>query len=264
MSMVPILCDALDGAAAGHGEPITDRYREHWDVLPQLAAAERIAEKYGVSRTDSDALGLLSQTRARHAVDGGHFASQIIPVRTGAGEFTVDEVPRDTTLEALAALDPLEPGCIHTAGTASKIADAASAVLIMTAERAAELGMAARARVVDTTLVGCDPVLMLEGPIPATRRVLDRTGLVMGDIDVVEINEAFAAIVLAWAGELKPDMDRVNPNGGAIAFGHALGSTGALLITKAVNELERADGEYALVTMCCGGGLGTATVLQRL
>ncbi|MDQ1521914.1 MAG: acetyl-CoA C-acetyltransferase, partial [Actinomycetota bacterium] len=153
---------------------------------------------------------------------------------------------------------------VHTAGTSSQITDGAAAVLMMTAAKARDLGARARARVVDQCLVGVDPVLMLTGPIDATRRLLDRTGLSMADIDVTEINEAFASVVLAWERELKPDMERVNANGGAIALGHPVGATGARLVTTALHELERIDGQYALVTMCCGGGLGTGTILERL
>jgi acetyl-CoA C-acetyltransferase len=176
-----------------------------------------------------------------------------------------DEGLRETTVEALAQLKPVarEDG-VHTAGTSSQISDGAAAVLLMTAQKADELGLTPRARVVDTCLVGCDPVLMLEGPIPATHRLLERNGLTMGDIDVTEINEAFASVVLAWAQELSPDLATVNPNGGAIALGHPLGGTGAILTTKVVHELERADKQLGLVTMCCGGGLGTGTLIERL
>ncbi len=153
---------------------------------------------------------------------------------------------------------------MHTAGSASQISDGAAALLMMTAEKAAELGLKPRARVVDTCLVGVDPVLMLTGPIDATRRLLGRTGLTIADIDTFEINEAFASVVLAWAKELEVPMEKVNPNGGAIALGHPLGGTGAVLLTKALHELERTDGRYGLVSMCCGGGLGTGTIIERL
>jgi acetyl-CoA C-acetyltransferase len=176
-----------------------------------------------------------------------------------------DEGLRETSLEALSALKPVaRPDGIHTAGTSSQISDAASAVLLTTKNRADELGLRPRARVVDSCLVGSDPVLMLTGPIPATQRLLRRTGITMSDIDLVEINEAFASVVLAWERELKPDHERVNPNGGAIAMGHALGSTGSVLVTKALHEMERSDLSTALVTMCCGGGLATGTLLERV
>ena len=153
---------------------------------------------------------------------------------------------------------------MHTAGTSSQIADGGAAVLIMSAEKAAELGLQPLARVVETALVGCDPVLMLEGPIPATERLLERSGLTINQIDVFEVNEAFASVVLSWAKTVGADMAKVNPNGGAIALGHPLGATGCFLITKAVHELKRSGGDYALVSMCCGGGLGTGTLLQRV
>ena len=176
-----------------------------------------------------------------------------------------DEGLRETSLEALAKLKPVarENG-VHTAGSSSQITDGAAAVLVTTAARARDLGLRPRARVVDQCLVGVDPVLMLTGPIDATRRMMERTGLTIDDFDTIEINEAFASVVLAWERELKPDMARVNPNGGAIALGHPVGATGARLITTALHELERSDGQFALVTMCCGGGLGTGTVLERI
>jgi acetyl-CoA C-acetyltransferase len=175
-----------------------------------------------------------------------------------------DEGVRETTLEGLAGLKPTgrEDG-VHTAGTSSQISDGASAVLLMTPAKAAALGLTPMATMVSTCLVGSDPTLMLTGPIPATQKLLADNHLTMDDIDVVEINEAFASVVLAWERELKPDMETVNPNGGAIAMGHPLGATGAALIAKAVHELARSDGEHALVTMCCGGGLGTGTLLRR-
>ncbi|MEZ5141152.1 MAG: acetyl-CoA C-acyltransferase [Acidimicrobiales bacterium] len=276
MSMVPLGANAMDGAKAGHGKPVNRTYAAHYEYTSQFEGAERIATAYGISRADADELGLESQRRARVAIDEGRFETQIVPIeavevdadgtRTGTTTtFTVDEAPRDTTAEALAALEPVaRADGIHTAGSASKIADGASAVLVMSADRAAALGLRPRAQVLSTCLVGCDPVLMLEGPIPATERLLSRTGLAMDDIDLVEINEAFASVVLAWERTVGADRARTNPNGGAIALGHPLGATGCLLTTKAVHELERADGEHALVTMCCGGGLGTGTLLRRL
>ena len=276
MSIVPIGSMAADGEAAGHGVPATDSYRVHREWTTQFEGAERIAAKYGVTRADSDALGLESQLRARRAVDEGRFKSQIVPVEAVGFDadgkrldetktFLVDEVPRDTSLAALAALKPVaRADGIHTAGTSSQIADGAAAALLMTKERADALGLRSRAVITETCLVGCDPVLMLEGPIPATARILERRSLTLDDIDVIEINEAFASVVLAWAKVTGADMDKVNANGGAIALGHPLGATGCLLITKALHELERTDGELGLVTMCCGGGLGTGTLLQRV
>ena len=171
---------------------------------------------------------------------------------------------RPTTREGLAQLSPVMEGGVHTAGASSQISDGSGAVLLMTADKANEQALQPIARVVDTCLVGSDPVLMLTGPIEATHHLLERNKMTMADIDVVEINEAFASVVLAWAREMSPDMDTVNPNGGAIALGHPLGGTGSILMTKAVHELHRTDKEFGLVTMCCGGGLGTGTIIQRL
>lgn len=261
----------------GVGKAIPKSYFPVHEYTTQFEAAERIAEKWGITRDELDALGLQSQQRAAVAWEEGRFDSQIVPVDapdlgedgkpTGTTHRVArDEVPRDTSLKALAQLETVaraENG-YHTAGTSSQIADAASAVLLMTARKAAALGLRPRARVVDTCLVGSDPTLMLTAPIDATHHLLARNRLTMDDVDLTEINEAFASVVLAWERELQPDDAKVNPNGGAIALGHALGSTGTVLITKALHELERTDGELALVTMCCGGGLGTGTILQRL
>jgi len=272
MSRVPL------GAAskAGPGRPLPPSYREHFELTSQFEAAERIAEKWGIAREDADRFGVSSQQRARRAWDEGRFDPEVVPVSAPVldtdGEPTGDqrtvgrdEGLRETSLEALAALKPVaRPDGVHTAGTSSQITDGAAAVLLATPERAEALGLTPRARVVDQCLVGTDPVLMLTGPIDATHRLLGRTGLTMEDIDVVEINEAFASVVLAWERELRPDMERVNPNGGAIALGHPVGATGARLVTTALHELERSGGRYALVTMCCGGGLGTGTILERV
>ncbi|MGD0118796.1 MAG: steroid 3-ketoacyl-CoA thiolase [Candidatus Binatus sp.] len=276
MSLLPIGSDAIAGAQAGMGKPITRKYREHFEFTSQFEGAERIATKYGITRDDTDRFGLESQLRAARAISEGRFDAQLVPVEVPViqegGErtsetrvVTRDEVPRQTSLEALAALKPVaRPDGIHTAGSSSQVADGAAAVLLMTAEKARELGCRPRARVVETCLVGCDPVLMLEGPIPATSKLLKRAGLNIADIDVFEINEAFASVVLGWAKTLEPDMKRVNPNGGAIALGHPLGATGCGLVTKALNELERSAGKRAIITMCCGGGLGTGTLIERV
>jgi acetyl-CoA C-acetyltransferase len=274
MSRVPMGA-SLAGGKYGNAVPKT--YFAQHEYTTQFEAAERIAEQWGISRQELDELGLESQRRAAQAWDEGRFDTQIVPVDapvlgedgkpTGETERrTRDEGLRETTMEGLASLKPVarEENGFHTAGTASQISDAAAAVLVMSADKAKALGLTPRARIVDSCLVGSDPTLMLTGPIGATQRLFARTGLTMDDMDVTEINEAFASVVLAWEREMKPDMAKVNPNGGAIALGHALGSTGAVLLTKALHELERSDGEHALVTMCCGGGLGTGTIIQRV
>jgi acetyl-CoA C-acetyltransferase len=277
MSLLPIGSDAVAGAQAGFGKPITRKYRERFEFTSQFEGAERIATKYGITREDTDRFGLQSQLRAARAIAEGRFNDQLVPVEvpvpnTDPKQRSVemqtvarDEVPRKTSMEALAGLKPVaRADGIHTAGSSSQVADGAAAVLLMTEAKARELGCRPRARVIETCLVGCDPVLMLEGPIPATRKLLERSGLGMNDIDVFEINEAFASVVLSWARTLEPDMERVNPNGGAIALGHPLGATGCGLVTKALYELERSNTRRALVTMCCGGGLGTGTLLERI
>ncbi len=258
------------------GRPINRNYFEHFEFTSQFEGSERIAEQWGITRDQTDAFGAESQARAARAWDEERFATQIVPVEAPvlgedgkpSGEVNTvvrDEGLRETTLQSLAGLKATgrEDG-VHTAGTSSQISDGAGAVLMMTAEKAAELGVKPLARIVDSCLVGSDPELMLTGPIGATQKLLADNDLSMNDIDVVEINEAFASVVLAWEQELSPDMETVNPNGGAIALGHPLGGTGAILTTKAVHELQRTDGEYAIVTMCCGGGLGTGTLLQKL
>jgi len=257
------------------GKPVNKNYWSHHEFTSQFEGAERIAETRGITRADCDAFGKQSQDRAARAWAEDRFGTQILeidapdlgddgkPLDT-THRVNRDEGLRDTTLEGLASLKPTgRPDGAHTAGTSSQIADGAGAVLLMTREKATALGLTPLATIVDVCLVGCDPVLMLEGPIPATQKLLDDNGLRIDDIDIVEINEAFASVVLAWELAHKGDMERVNPNGGAIALGHPLGGTGAILTTKAVHELQRTDGEHAIVTMCCGGGLGTGTLLRR-
>ncbi|WP_324784369.1 steroid 3-ketoacyl-CoA thiolase [Streptomyces sp. H51] len=244
------------------------------DMPDQFTAAERIARKRGITRADVDALGLASQQKAARAWAEGRFAGQILdvdaPVMTKegpTGERAVvsrDQGLRDTTAEGLAALQPVVPDGIHTAGNSSQISDGAAAVLLMSRERAARLGLRGRARIVASTMVGADPYYHLDGPVEATREVLDRAGMTLDDIDLVEINEAFASVVLSWAQVHKADMDKVNVNGGAIALGHAVGSTGARLITQALYEMERADKSTALITMCAGGAHSTATIIERI
>jgi acetyl-CoA C-acetyltransferase len=258
------------------GAPVNRNYFAHFEMTSQFEGSERIADHWEITREECDTFGKLSQDRAARAWIEDRFATQIVPVDAPvldeAGKPTGethrvdrDEGLRETTLEALAGLKPSgrENG-VHTAGTSSQISDGAGAVLMMTAEKAKELGVEPLARIVDSCLVGSDPEFMLTGPIFATRKLLEENSMSISDIDVVEINEAFASVVLAWEKEVHPDMERVNPNGGAIALGHPLGGTGAILTTKAVHELQRTDTEHALVTMCCGGGLGTGTLLQRL
>ena len=272
MSRVPI----GSNAKGDYGRPIPKSYFPRYEFTSQFEGAERIAERWGITRDDADAFGLRSQQLAAQAWAEDRFDTQIVPVEapdvdeegkpTGTTHVVArDEGLRETTLEKLQKLKPVaREDAVHTAGSSSQISDGAGAVLMMSADKAAELGLTPRARVVDTCLVGVDPVLMLTGPIDATRRLLDRTGLSIADIDTFEINEAFASVVLAWAKELDVPMERVNPNGGAIALGHPLGGTGAILVTKALHELERTGGRYGLVSMCCGGGLGTGTIIERL
>ncbi|HEX6569445.1 MAG TPA: steroid 3-ketoacyl-CoA thiolase [Acidimicrobiales bacterium] len=274
MSRVPI--GSNSSKKLGLGVPIPKTYFGQYEFTSQFEGAERIADKWGITRADTDAFGLASQQRAATAWAEGRFDAQVVPIEapdvddegqpTGTTHAVArDEGLRDTTLEALASLKPVaRPEGVHTAGNSSQISDGAAAVLIMTADKAAELDLTPRAKVVDTCLVGVDPVLMLTGPIDATQRLLARTGLAIGDIDVFEINEAFASVVLAWQRELGADLGRTNPNGGAIALGHPLGATGAFLVTKALHELERTDTTTALVSMCCGGGLGTGTIIERI
>jgi acetyl-CoA C-acetyltransferase len=274
MSRVPI--GSNSSRKLGLGVPIPKTYFGQYEFTSQFEGAERIADKWGVTRADADAFGLASQQRAARAWAEGRFDTQVVPVDApdlddeGKPTDTTHHVARDeglreSSLEALAGLKPVaRPDGVHTAGNSSQISDGASAVLVTTAEKAAALGLTPRARVVDTCLVGVDPVLMLTGPIDATRRLLDRTGMAIGDIDLFEINEAFASVVLAWSREVGADLDKTNPNGGAIALGHPLGATGGFLMTKALHELERSDRTTALVSMCCGGGLGTGTVIERI
>jgi acetyl-CoA C-acetyltransferase len=257
------------------GKPINKKYWEHYENTSQFEGAERIAETFGVTRDELDAFGKQSQDRAAAAWAEGRFDTQIVPIEAptrdengeenGTRTISRDEGLRETTLEALANLKPVldRDPAFHTAGTASQISDGAGALLLMTAERAEALGLEPKARIVDTCIQGSDPVLMLTGPIPATEHLLERNKLTIDDIDLVEINEAFASVVLGWQRATGADMARVNPNGGAIALGHPLGGTGTILLTKAIHELERSGKQRALITMCCGGGLGTGTVVER-
>jgi acetyl-CoA C-acetyltransferase len=272
MSRIPLGSNVKNGP----GRAIPKSYFPQYEYTSQFEGAERIADKWGITRVDTDSFGVESQRRAAQAWAEGRFEAEVVAIDapdlneegkpTGTTHRVAkDEGMRETTLEGLAKLKPVgrEDG-VHTAGTSSQITDGAAAVLMMSADKAKALGLRPRARIVDQCLVGTDPVLMLTGPIDATRKLLDRQGMKMSDIDAVEINEAFASVVLAWERELKPDMATVNPNGGAIAIGHPVGCTGARLIVTALHQLERTDATNALITMCCGGGLGTGTIIERL
>jgi acetyl-CoA C-acetyltransferase len=275
MSQVPIGTNVP--TEPDYGQPRGGRYASLYEPTTQFEGAERIAETWNLTRDELDGFGKRSQDLAAAAWAAGRFEGQIIPVDApavddqgsvvGTKVFDRDEGMRATTMEGLtglkANLRERNPA-FHTAGTTSQISDGAGAVLLASAERAEQLGLRPRARIVASVLVGSDPVHMLTGPIPATRALIARSGLSLDDIDVFEVNEAFASVVLAWRKELGTDLDKVNVNGGAIALGHPLGATGAVLLTKALHELERIEGRYALVTMCCGGGLGTGTILERV
>jgi acetyl-CoA C-acetyltransferase len=270
MSRIPL------GANFQHfGRPVPKSYFARYAFNSQFQGAELIAKEYGVGRGDTDAFGLRSQQLAARAWAEGRFDREVIPIEAPvvdkegreSGEtarVARDEGLRETSLEKLATLKPVVEGGIHTAGTSSQVTDGAAAVLLASADAVKRHGLRPRARVVYTTLVGVDPVTMLKGPIPATRKVLAKTGLGIADMDVYEVNEAFASVVLAWQKECGALAERVNPNGGAIALGHPTGATGDRLLTTALHELERTEGRYALISMCCGGGLGTGTILERV
>jgi acetyl-CoA C-acetyltransferase len=263
------------GANMAGGSPLPPSYRSHFAFASQFQGAEMIAKEFDVSRGDTDRFGLCSQQKAIAAWEQGRFAREVVPIQAPAlgadgkptGEtrtVATDEGLRHTSLEKLAELKPVEPNGVHTAGTSSQVSDGASAVLLASPERVKRSNLKPRARIVTTVLVGVDPVTMLKGPIPATQKVLRQTGLKIHDIDTFEVNEAFASVVLAWQKACTPNPERVNPNGGAIALGHPTGCTGARLVTTALHELERTGGRYGLIAMCCGGGLGTGTIIERL
>jgi len=270
MTRVPMGASMVDGKFGfPFGPKVGARYADQGGLVPQGISAELIADKWGLTRDDLDNYGARSQAYARRATDEGRFEAEILPVLGADGEMmTVDEGLRDTTPESLAALKPSfrpeEDGGRVTAGNSSQITDGAAMLLIMSEEKAADLGLRPRARFIDFAVAGADPRLMLTAPIPATAKALERSGLTIDDMDIVEINEAFASVVLAWEKEFHPDMDRVNPNGGAIALGHPLGCSGARLMTTLLNELERTGGRYGLQTMCEGGGMANATIIERL
>jgi acetyl-CoA C-acetyltransferase len=269
MSRVPLGTAAMAGGTSPR--PAT------WNIdMPnQFEAAERIAKRRGLTRTDLDAFGLRSQQNAARAWAAGHFDRQVIPVkapvldadRRPTGESATvdrDQGLRETTAEGLAGLKPVLDGGLHTAGTSSQISDGAAALLLVDQRRARDLGLRPRARILAQCLIGDDPYYHLDGPIAATEQVLRRSGLSIGDIDIFEVNEAFASVVLSWMSVHGPDPDRVNVNGGAIALGHPVGSTGSRLITTALHELERRDASTALISMCAGGAMATATIIERI
>jgi len=258
MSRVPLRANV--GTAVGSPRP------DGWDIdLPnQFVAAERIAGRRGLSRATIDAFGLRSQRLARAGWAAGHFDREITPVKTADGAIDRDGGLRETSLDALARLKPVLDDGLHTAGTSSQISDGAAAVLLVDADRATSLGLRPRARIVAQCLIGAEPYFHLDGPIAATRRVLAASGMTLADIDLFEVNEAFASVVLSWLQVLSADEERVNVNGGAIALGHPVGATGARLITTALHELERRDASTALITMCAGGAMSTATIIERL
>ncbi|HEX6447845.1 MAG TPA: steroid 3-ketoacyl-CoA thiolase [Trebonia sp.] len=270
MSRVPLGSNI--GVDVGRPKP------DSWDIdMPnQFVAAERIAARRGLTRAEIDEFGLRSQEKAALAWSEGRFDREVVPVKapvidkasgTLTGETHVvsrDEGLRATSLEKLAGLKPVVPDGLHTAGTSSQISDGAAAVLLVSEDRARELGLRPRARIVAQALVGAEPYYHLDGPIDSTRRVLSRAGMSIGDIDLFEVNEAFASVVMSWQQVLSPDPSRVNVNGGAIALGHPVGSTGSRLLTTALHELEWRDGSTALISMCAGGAMSTATIIERL
>jgi acetyl-CoA C-acetyltransferase len=265
MNAIPISAAMFAGQTYGHETPFSEspawtaRYGS--EEINQIYAAEKIAEKWGISRADMEVFALESNQRAERAIDEGRFDREILPV----GDFRMDEtVRRGTTLEGLAGLRTVREGGIITAGVSSQIADGASAVLIASEKAVKDHGLTPRARIHHLTVRGDSPVLMLTAPIPATRHALAKTGMKLSDIDLIEINEAFASVVLAWAKELDADLSKVNVNGGAIALGHPLGSTGTKLMTTLLHELERTGGRYGMQTMCEGGGLANVTIIERL
>ncbi|PKZ66082.1 acetyl-CoA C-acyltransferase [Gordonia terrae] len=250
-----------------YGEPWPAELRARYDFVTQGESAELIAERWELSREEMDRFAVRSHELAVAAIEAGRFVDEMVPMELDGEVRTGDQTVRPgTSMESLAGLKTVfrpENGRI-TAGTSSPICDSAAAVLLCTREAAERHGLRIRARIADQTTVGVDPIIMLTGPIPATRKLLERNDLTVDDIDLFEVNEAFSSVVLAWQRELKPDEDRVNVNGGAIALGHAVGATGARLISSILHEMERRDSRLGLVTMCCGGGLGTGTLIERV
>ncbi len=271
MGHIPMGVGMMDQEwSAKVGNPFPAELVERYNLVPQGISAEMIADKWEIPRSELDELAVRSHRNAARATEEGRFEREMIPIEVasnGTTETVVKDqgIRPDSSIETLSQLKPAfkEDGKV-TAGNASQISDGAAAILLMTREKADEYGLKPRARIIDQTTVGVDPVIMLTGPIPSTKKILERNKMKIDDIDLIEINEAFASVVAAWQRECSPDMDKVNVNGGAIAIGHPLGSTGARLITTLLHELERTDREIGFVTMCCGGGLGTATLIQRV
>ncbi len=269
MTRVPMGASIIPGSLP-FGPKMMARYQERGGLVPQGISAELIAEKWNLSREDNDRFSVESHLKAARAREEGRFEREIVPIEVTTDEgthlFSADEGIRpDSSVEKLATLKPaFKPDGVITAANSSQISDGAASLLIMSEEAANRLGLTPRARFHAFALAGVDPIFMLTGPIPATSKVLERAKMTIGDIDLVEINEAFAPVVLAWEKEHNPDMTRVNPNGGAIALGHPLGCSGARLMSTLLNELERTGGRYGLQTMCEGGGLANATIIERL
>ena len=269
MTRVPL------GANMQGGSPLPKSYFGQYAFTSQFGGAQMIGEEFGITREDTDRFGLRSQELAIAAWDAGHFDAEVVPIEApladeeGKPTSETQTVKRDgglrqTSLEKLAALEPVKGQTLHTAGSSSQVSDGAAALILASEEGAKRLGVEPRARIVSSTIVGVDPVTMLKGPIPATEKVLKATGLKIDQIDTYEVNEAFASVVLAWMKACNPVEERVNPQGGAIAIGHPTGATGARLLTTALHTLERTGGRYGLVAMCCGGGLGTGTIIERV
>jgi acetyl-CoA C-acetyltransferase len=265
MNQIPIMSAMMAGRALGHADPFSGSpgWRELYgnEEVSQYRSAQMIAEKWSISRREMEQFALDSNHRALNAIEQGYFKREIAPYQ-GLAQ---DETPRvGTTLEKMAALEPLSPGGLITAAVSSQIADGSAALLIASEAAVRTHGLKPRARIHHLSVRGANPVWMLTAPIPATRHALQRTGLRLADIDLIEINEAFASVVLAWAKDLDADLARVNVNGGAIALGHPLGATGARLMTTLLHELERRGGRYGLQTMCEGGGQANVTIIERL
>jgi acetyl-CoA acetyltransferase family protein len=272
MSRIPMGSDALAnpdpfGDSVG---PISPKLSDLYEIIPQGLSANRLALKYGIDREAQDRFSLQSHEKAIAAIDEGRFKNEIVPVEVkdngNSAVIDTDEGPRrGSSYEKIASLPPaFEPNGMITAGNSSQISDGAAAVLVMSEAKVKELGLTPRGRIVATAAVGTDPTIMLEGPIPATAKVLQKAGMKLDDIDLFEVNEAFATVVLAWLKETGADPEKLNYNGGAIALGHPLGCSGAKLITTCLNELERQNARFGLITMCIGHGMGTGTIIERL